>query len=91
MIEIVINDRLGKKVRIKCKYPFTTNWNSYVLPNKILLQRKIYVIIFLKLATLCRRNISLTNNLNNSSIIIILFFFDFSLALQTLSETWRKL
>jgi hypothetical protein len=22
MIEIVINDRLGKKVRIKCKYPF---------------------------------------------------------------------
>lgn len=23
MIEVVCNDRLGKKVRVKCKYPFT--------------------------------------------------------------------
>lgn len=23
MIEVVCNDRLGKKVRVKCKYPFS--------------------------------------------------------------------
>ncbi|CDR00647.1 unnamed protein product, partial [Oncorhynchus mykiss] len=25
MIEVVCNDRLGKKVRVKCKYPFLLN------------------------------------------------------------------
>ncbi|XP_031200481.1 ubiquitin-like protein 5 isoform X1 [Mastomys coucha] len=28
MIEVVCNDRLGKKVRVKCKYPPRDDWQS---------------------------------------------------------------
>lgn len=35
MIEVVCNDRLGKKVRVKCKYPFlaAASWMAFSQEN----------------------------------------------------------